>query len=254
MSDPPAEAAALFRVEPSTFVAERDALVQQLKAEERAEDAATVKALRKPTAVVWALNQLASRAPADLASLFDAGRALRAAQQAALTGKSGNDLVEAAAARRAAVTQLTASAIAVLDDAGHRGAAQADAIASALEVASIDPSAGAHLAAGTLQGMPAATGDLGFGDVPVIATVPGGTEAPAHGAPRADAARLRRERDAARKTASTRRATADRLASQVDDLSTRLEQLKTEHAAAESAALEAELDAERASRRVDDER
>jgi len=252
MSEPPAEASALFRVEPGNFVAERDALVKQLKNDARDDDAAAIKALRKPTAVVWALNQLASRAPADLASLFDAGRALRAAQQAALTGKSGDDLVAAAAARRAAVTQLTAAAIAVLDDTGHRGAAQTDAIASALEVASIDPSAGAHLAAGTLQGMPAATGDLGFGDIPVMTTVPGGAEAPAGEPPRADVARLRRERDAARKTARTRRATADRLAAQVDDLAARLEQLRTEHATAESAALEAELDAERASRRLDE--
>ena len=65
MSEPPAEAAALFRVEPSSFVSERDTLVKQLKADARDDDAAVVKALRKPTAVVWALNQLASRAPGE---------------------------------------------------------------------------------------------------------------------------------------------------------------------------------------------
>ena len=121
VGDPPAEAADLFRVAPERFIVERDALVKQLRADGRDEEAIAVKALRKPTAVVWALNQLASRDPDGLSGLFDAGRALRAAQQAALTGKGGDELVGAAAARRAAVTQLTWSAVAIMDDAGQRG-------------------------------------------------------------------------------------------------------------------------------------
>jgi hypothetical protein len=251
MSEPP-EAAALFRVEPERFVSERDALVKRLRTDGRDADAAAVKALRKPTAVVWALNQLASREQEGLSALFETGRELRAAQQAALTGKGGDDLVGAAAARRAAVTQLTTAAAAILEEAGHRGATQTDAIASALEIASTDPAAGAVLAAGTLENVPTSSGDLGFGDLPTIATVPG-SEAEREGGPaRVDLPRLRRERDAARKTAQTRRATAERLAKQVGDLTERLEQLNTDHAAAESAALEAELEAERADRRVDD--
>ena len=253
VSDTPAEAADLFRVAPERFIVERDALVKQLRADGRDEDATAVKALRRPTAVVWALNQLASRDPDGLTGLFDAGRGLRAAQQAALTGKGGDELVGAAAARRAAVTQLTTSAVGILDEAGQRGANQADAIASALEAASTDPAAGADLAAGTLQKLPATTGDLGFGDVPTIATVPGGGDPQPQDAPRADLPRLRRERDAARKTATTRRSTADRLATQLSDLTERLERLRAEHADAESAALEAELDAERAARRLDEE-
>jgi hypothetical protein len=161
--------------------------------------------------------------------------------------------VGAAAARRAAVTQLATSAVAILDEAGQRGANQADAIASALEAASTDPAAGADLASGTLQKLPTTTGDLGFGDIPAIATVPGGGELQPQDTPRADLPRLRRERDAARKTATTRRATADRLATQLSDLTERLERLRTEHADAESAALEAELEAERAARRLDEE-
>ncbi len=253
VSDTPAEAADLFRVAPERFIVERDGLVKQLRADGRDEDAAVVKALRKPTAVVWALNQLASRDPDGLTGLFDAGRALRAAQQAALTGKGGDELVGAAAARRAAVTQLTTSAVAILDEAGQRGANQADSIASALEAASTDPAAGADLAAGALQKLPATTGDLGFGDIPAIATVPGGGEPQPEDTPRADLPRLRRERVAARKTAITRRSTADRLATQLSDLTARLERLRAEHADAESAALEAELDAERAARRLDEE-
>ena len=72
--DLPDEAAELFRVPPEDFIAERDALVQRLRAEGRDEDATAVKALRKPTTVVWALNQLATREPDALAAVFEAGR------------------------------------------------------------------------------------------------------------------------------------------------------------------------------------
>ena len=82
VGDPPAEAADLFRVAPERFIVERDALVKQLRADGRDEDAAAVKGLRKPTAVVWALNQLASRDPGGLTGLFDAGRALRLLRRA----------------------------------------------------------------------------------------------------------------------------------------------------------------------------
>jgi hypothetical protein len=252
--EPPAEAADLFRMDPERFVAERDDLVKRLRAEGRAEDAASVKALRKPTAVVWALNQLAARDREGLDALFETGRRLRAAQQAALAGGRGDDLVDASAGRRDAVSRLTTVAVATLDERGNRGATQADAVASALDAASTDPVIGARLASGTLQQAPSAAADLGFGDMPTIAAVPGGAGEPTDGPSRADLVRLRRERDAASKTARTKRATAERLAAQVADLTERLERATAEHADAESAALEAELEAERATRLVDDER
>jgi hypothetical protein len=252
MSDVPPEAAPLFRVEPGRFVAERDGLVKELRAAGHDELAAQVKALRKPTAATWALNQLSVRDAEGVEALFETGRQLRAAQQAALSGGRGDDLVTASAARREAVASLTRVALSAMEEAGQRGAPQADAIASALEAASIDNAIGARLASGTLETVPTAGGDLGFGEAPVFAAVPGGrTEAA--GRSRADTARLRRERDAARKTAENKRAAADRLASQLADLESRLEQLNAEHAAAESAALEAETQAERAARRLDDE-
>ena len=252
--EPPAEAADLFRADPERFVAERDDLVKRLRAEGRDEDAASVKALRKPTAVVWALNQLAARDRDGLDALFETGRRLRAAQQAALAGGRGDELIDASAGRRGAVSRLTAVAVAALDERGNRGATQADAIASALDAASTDPAIGARLTSGTLQQTPSAPADLGFGDMPAIAPVPGGAGDSADEPSHADLARLRRERDAANKTSSTKRATADRLAAQIADLTERLERATAERAAAESAALEAELEAERAARLVDDER
>ena len=254
MGTTPEVAIALFRTPPDRFVAERDALVKELRAQGRDEDAAMVKALRKPTATVWALNQLADQHADALASLFEAGRALRSAQSDALAGNSSAALVEAGGERRAAVGRLTAATVAILDEGGHRGAAQSDAIAQALEAASIDPDIGAELAAGTLEKLPTAAGDMGFGGIPAMTALAGGAADPrgGRGPTRAEAARLRRDRDAARTAAERRRATADRLARQIAEQRDALERLTAEHADAESAALEAELDAERAAHAADD--
>src|SRR3954462_5899039 len=93
----PEDAIVLFRTPPDRFVAERDALVKELRAAGPDDDPAAGKALRKPTAAVWALNQLAARESGGLAALFEAGRALRAAQSEAIAGSSSNALVEAGA-------------------------------------------------------------------------------------------------------------------------------------------------------------
>ena len=245
----PADAAELFRVPPERFVVERDALVARLRADGRDGDAAVVKALRKPTSVVWALNQLASRDPDGLRALFAAGRDLRAAQQAALAGKAADALLIATSARREVVARLAAVVVALLDGAGSKAATQADAIGVALETASIDPEVGAALERGQLERMPSASAGLGFGETPALATVPG--VRPAKAEPAVERARLRRARDAAQKKAATRRATADRLAAKVEEARGRLTDLEGEHAAAETEALEAELEAERAARASD---
>jgi hypothetical protein len=251
----PESAIALFRTPPDRFIGERDALVKELRAAGRDDEAAAVKALRKPTATVWALNQLTEREPEAVAVLFEAGRALRAAQSEAIAGSSSSALVEAGASRRAAVARLTSATVAILDEGGHRGGAQSDAIAQALEAASVDADIGAELSAGTLEKLPTAASDMGFGGSPAMTALTGGRGDAAgepSGPSRAEAARLRRERDSARTNASRRRATADRLAKQIAEQEAALEQLRTQHAEAESAALEAETDAERAARAADD--
>jgi hypothetical protein len=254
MATLPDAAIALFRTPPDRFVAERDALVKELRAAGRDDDAAAVKKLRKPTATVWALNQLAAREPAALGALFEAGRALRAAQSEAIAGDTSGALVEAGASRRAAVGRLTTATVAILDEGGHRGAAQADAIAQALEAASVDADIGAELSAGTLDRVPTGASDMGFGGMPAMTALTGGggEAAEPSGPSRAEIARLRRERDSSRTNADRRRATADRLASQIAEQEEALERLRAEHAQAESSALEAEMHAERAARVADD--
>jgi hypothetical protein len=247
----PNEAAALFRVPPEGFIADRDALVQRLRAEGRDADASAVKSLRKPTALVWALNQLATREPDALGAVFEAGRDLRAAQQAALAGKpsGAEDLRVASTARRDAVARARDAAVAILDEAGTRGAGQADAIAAALEAASTDAEAGAALASGTLAKAPSAAG-LGFGELPTMTALPGGREG--NTTPARDTVRRRKEREAARTRARNRRAAADRLARQLADAREQVARLERDHAAAESEALAAETEADRAERDLED--
>jgi hypothetical protein len=251
----PDEAADLFRVPPERFIAKRDVVVKGLREAGRDDEAAAVKALRKPTTVVWGLNQLAEREPAALALLFEAGRELRSAQRAALAGEGADALREATDARRAAIGRLATATIAILDDAGLRSVGQTDPITVALEAASIDPESGSGLAAGRLERMPAAPAGLGFGDLPVLTALEGGAGKPRKGKarpePRADDALLRRERDDARKTARTRRAMADRLAHEIEELRERLTTLETKHAEADARALESELEAERATKLLD---
>ena len=108
----PDEAASLFRESPEAFIAARDALASRLREDGRGDDAATVKALRKPTVVAWALNQLSDRDPDGVRALVAAGAEVRAAQQAALSSKRGaaERLRSAGAARREAVGTLSSSA------------------------------------------------------------------------------------------------------------------------------------------------
>ena len=61
--DVPKEAERLFAAAPDEFVAERDQLARKLRDEDRPEEAAAVAALRKPSAVVFAVNRAARDRP-----------------------------------------------------------------------------------------------------------------------------------------------------------------------------------------------
>jgi len=273
----PDEAASLFRESPEAFIAARDALASRLREDGRGDDAATVKALRKPTVVAWALNQLSDRDPDGVRALVAAGAEVRAAQQAALSSKRGaaERLRSAGAARREAVGTLSSSAIDALAEAGRASSAHADAIGAALEVCSVDPDAGEALSAGTMERPPAA--DAGFGDVFGLTSIEGGGEpaeqasgtkpgasrstakraARGAGVPateraelRAAVARLRRDRDAAARRTRRAREAADGFAHELDGMRRRLEVVERKHADAATAASEGELELARVERRL----
>ncbi len=274
----PDEAIPLFREDPERFVSARDAFVAELRSHDRPDDAAAVKALRRPTAVVWAVNQLSDRDPDAVRALLEAGAELRSAQQATLSSSaSGAErLRAAAAARRSAVSRLAALAGEMLTAAG-RGA-RSDEIAAALEAASVDEETGRSLAAGMLTGSPEHAS--GFGDVFGLTALEGGggtDEGPASGggpgeanaaAPtrraaasgaadqrrteaRDEIARLRRDREAAARRARTARDAADRIAIRLDGMRERLAATEADHAEADARARGADIEAARAERALE---
>jgi hypothetical protein len=101
----------LFAVEPAGFVHARDALAKELRAAGREAEAKEVAALRRPTAAVWAVNQLARKNRAELEQFIDASERVRHAQ---VRGASGDDLRTAMAAQRGALAKLEQAAEDVL--------------------------------------------------------------------------------------------------------------------------------------------
>jgi hypothetical protein len=73
----------LYQLPPDQFTAARNALARTLGGDAARE----VKALRKPNAVAWAVNQVFWKARPSYDALMKAGHALRAAQISALKGK-----------------------------------------------------------------------------------------------------------------------------------------------------------------------
>jgi hypothetical protein len=76
----------LYELPLSEFVRERNALAARLAKEGKRGPAANVKALRKPTAAAWSLNQAARRHPELVAALLRAGDQLRRRQREAMQG------------------------------------------------------------------------------------------------------------------------------------------------------------------------
>jgi hypothetical protein len=249
------DVAALYRQPIEGFIAARDALVAQLRERGHAEDAASVKALRKPTVPAWAIDQLAHLDPAGIAQLLDAGAEVRAAQQATLSSaRSAERLRHATAERRTVIARLVSSAEDALRRSGREPASHTEAIASTLEAASVDPELGDRVRAGTLDRQASATS--GFGDVFGLHVATGGE--PDAGAPRvpakaeakapsqAELGKLRRDRDAAAREAVRTQEAADTLAERVAAAEARLRELEARHGEARARAAQAETAAARA--------
>ena len=105
---------ALYGVPLAEFVRARDELAKRLRKEDRREDADAVKALPKPSAPVWAVNQLARRERPRVEALVAASERLRAAQA---TGRS--DFGEAVREERAVVGELVEAARGLLAETGR---------------------------------------------------------------------------------------------------------------------------------------
>jgi chromosome segregation ATPase len=155
----------LFTAPAGEFVKAREALVRDLKREQRSEEAAEVHGLRRPTVAVWGVNQMAHARRDRVAALVEAGRELEALQQ---EGAGARDELRAATrTRRALLDQLTDVAASFTE----RPDTSRSAIAATLDAASLDPELRDDLARGrlTTELSPAVRflgdlGDLGDGD------------------------------------------------------------------------------------------
>src|ERR671910_858198 len=149
----------LYGLPLSEFTAARNARAKALKQQDP-ELAAAVAALPKPSVAAGALNELAREDPSEVRALIQSGKRLRAAQEAAVAGKSGADLNEAVAEHRAALDRVTR-------DLRRRklSGATLEKATQTLRVASIDPELWPLLERGALHEDLAASG---FGLDPAI--------------------------------------------------------------------------------------
>jgi hypothetical protein len=112
------EIEALYQGPLAEFIDARNRLAARLRQAGDADESARVKALPKPSAPAWALNQVYWHARQDYDRLIAAGDGLRALQQQMLGGRSV-DPRDSMQERQAAVRQVVDRAARFLADAGQ---------------------------------------------------------------------------------------------------------------------------------------
>jgi hypothetical protein len=138
----------LYGLPLDAFTAERDALAKQLRDEGRRDDAATVKALKKPSLPAWAVNQLSRRHGKDVHRLLDAGESLRKAHEG-LPARGGRAKLRAAAdTERELVSKLVERARPLLSEMGSPSAANLERVRNTLHAAAGDAQLRTELSAG----------------------------------------------------------------------------------------------------------
>jgi hypothetical protein len=141
----------LWRATPDEFVAVRNQLAKQLKAEGRTDEAETVKKLKKPSMAVWAVNRVARERPGVVDDLVELGRQVEAATADAMKGEGAGALRELDRQRKHAVGDAAAAAAAVAEAAGlPLSAAMAGRVTSTLDNASLAQATRDLLAAGRI--------------------------------------------------------------------------------------------------------
>ncbi len=133
---------AVYHAPLDEFVGQRDALAKRLRAEKRRDDAALVKALRKPTRMAWVLNRVVAEDPESLSRL---NAAIAEAQNAV-------DLRTAFEAVKAAVRGVAAAGARVAVRAEHP--LEPNAIAAAVHAIISDAGAFAEFRAARLVDIP----------------------------------------------------------------------------------------------------
>jgi hypothetical protein len=229
------EAHDLYALDPEEFVAARNALARRLKGEGRADDAAAVSTLRRPSRTAWALNQLARRDPELVSTVLRAGHRLAEAISGG-TGRAG--LGDAQAEERRAISDAVAAAGRMLADAGHAATdAATGRMAETVRAAILDPVVEERLVSGTLETDESAPG---FGIGPDLAAAPAPSGAGARAETKAEAKARETRRRQLERAARQARAVAEDAAARAGAARARADALSRQAAEAESAAREAE--------------
>ena len=167
-----AEVEALYGLPLDEFTKARDALARARAKEQGKEAGAAVKALKKPSVVAWALNQLARQRPEEVEALLGAGARLRRAQTSAVEGGDPDELREATKAEVAEVQALAERARSILAETGRGGSpTQEERLATTLRAAAVDAEGNDLLRRGVLTAelSPAGFGfGVGEGDLPDV--------------------------------------------------------------------------------------
>lgn len=239
------EAAELYALPPEEFTAARNARAKELRREEP-DLAGELAKLPKPTAAAAAINRIARDDPSEVRALVQAGKALRSAQEAAVAGKRGGAVAEAAREHREAVDRVRREARRL-----DVSAQTLERVTATLRAASIDPELQPLLERGLLAREQEAAG---FGLDPSLVAAGARAKPARKPSPkkRGDDGKERRAKARAELKAAQERLTdAKRAAATAERERRRLEQ---ELAAAAKAVEAANADVEQAERAVEDAR
>jgi len=222
------EVDALYGLRPGEFVAARDELARRLRREGHREEADAVKALARPTAAAWAVNQLSRREPEWTQALVTAGRRLLEAHERLLEHGDREGWRDAGESAREAVDRLTQLAEQILrEERGSVSGVLRDQVRETLQAATLDADARDAVAAGRLTRELRPPGGLPLGERAGRFAPGGGDQADHPGRDRparrrpATRANADREARAARRAAerearaALRRAERERTAAQV---------------------------------------
>jgi hypothetical protein len=251
-----AEIDRLYGLPLDEFVPQRDAVAKKLRADGERDAAAVVKALRKPTAGAWALNQAVRRRSAETQALLGAGERLRAAHAGLLSGGDRNELRAAMDEQRSLAAVLSDCAEAIASETGKSGPALKERVRSTLHAAAVDDEVREQLSSGRLVREQEAVGLGGpFGDAGAAASAPRADDGSSkRRRPSRDRERSRdREPSAEERKRSADRAEAERLLAEaqaaMEDAEGSYEEASERVGAARAAASEAER-AQRETRRT----
>lgn len=240
---------ALFEVPPGEFVRARDDLARRLRADKQVDEARAVRQLRRPTVVVWALNQVARQHPDEVEAVLAAAAEVGAAQR---SGR-GDRLREASTQLGARVGGLAALANESLGGE-QKGSARRAEVEGAVRALALQGDATGEWRAGRLQQLlESATGEEMWAVGVAAVDEPQGarkTEA-APDYSQEELARAEAQRGVAQTDVDRARARLRRTESSVSDLETRLDEQRSVLAAAKSDLRSAEKRLREASKEVE---